>query len=287
MAMSDNSAIEWTTHTFNPWWGCVRISPGCRNCYADDLAHRWGKELWRRKGDRQIMADPYWRKPLKWNRDAEAAGEPAMVFCASMADVFEAHPVAETRAVQDIARARLWDLIERTPWLRWQLLTKRPENVAEMVPWSDDWPNGAWLGASVEDQRRADERVRSLLAVPAKTHFLSCEPLLGPVDLTSWLDPSLLCLSGCANLPTGSREQCSVSCRQLGGTMGMISWCIVGGESGPRARPMHPDWARSLRDQCRHAYVPFLFKQWGGRTPKAGGRELDGRTWDEYPAVTS
>jgi len=195
-----------------------------------------------------------------------------------------------------------------------------------------------WLGCSVENQQWADVRIPALLETPAAVRFLSCEPLLGPVRLTAWLDPSLLCLSGCADLPTGSRTNCSVACRQLGGTMGTIDWVIAGGESGSGARLMHPEWLRSLRDQCVSAGVPFHFKQWGEWLPyepdaqqpfwtapnrnyvdghvlpatlsdgepvdgwwaphpdsvvyqragkKAAGRELDGRTWDEYPAVVS
>lgn len=301
--MSDTTAIEWTDHTFNPWWGCARVSPACRFCYADRDARRYGMELWRRHGPRRMLSDANWAKPLKWNRDAERAGVPAKVFCASMADVFEDHPqVAEPRK-------RLWDLIERTPWLRWQLLTKRPENVAAMAPWGDSWPGHVWLGTSVENQRYADERIPVLLQHPAAELFLSCEPMVGPVDLSSYIARS--------DGPS-------------------VSWVISGGESGPKARVMHPDWPRSLRDQCVAARVPFLFKQWGewapgsapvdskrmdatvarddGRTfipaerlwsetpsvdrdrvnrkgwamvhragKKAAGRELDGRTWDEYP----
>lgn len=315
--MGDKTGIEWTSHTFNPWWGCARVSLGCNNCYADDVATRWGHdELWRAHGPRRMMADAYWRNPIKWNRQAESEGVPARVFCASMADVFEAHPEPDVRAQQDAARARLWDVIERTPWLHWQLLTKRPERVEGMVPWGDAWPSNVWLGTSVENQQFADVRIPQLLRIPAKVRFLSCEPLLGPVDLTKWTDAPPVC--GClAPEPSG------------------IDWVIVGGESGHDARPMHPDWARSLRDQCAALGVPMLFKQWGVWVPyeldaqppfwvsqsgdsidghclpatlsdgepvsgwwapdptdsviyrrvgrKAAGRELDGRTHDEYP----
>jgi protein gp37 len=178
------SKIEWTDYTFNPWWGCARVSPACRSCYADTLATRYGHDqLWRRKGPRRLMSDTHWKQPLKWNRDAERDGTPKRVFCASMADVFEDHPdVAESRQ-------RLWDLINATPWLHWQLLTKRPENVAAMAPWGNDWPDHVWLGTSVENQRWAETRIPHLLAIPAKTRFLSCEPLLGPVDLSQWMTP--------------------------------------------------------------------------------------------------
>lgn len=279
--MAENSAIEWCQNTFNPWWGCSRVSPGCRNCYADSLASRWGQgDLWRRKGPRRITSDANWRKPLRWNREAEAAGKPALVFCASMSDVFELHPVPEVNAELDAARARLWDLIEATPWLRWQLLTKRPQNVMGMVPWGDNWPVNVWLGTSVEDQKRADERIPELLKVPAKVRFLSCEPLLGDVTLHALYDHApwnytefgVLCTCGSA---MDSAENC------IGGNQ--IHWVIAGGESGPNARPVNPDWIRSLRDQCAETGTAFLFKQWGGRTAKANGRTLDGRVWTEYP----
>lgn len=227
------------------------------------------------------MSDGYWREPLKWNRKAEAAGRRALVFCASMADVFEAHPEPGIRALQDRTRDRLWELIAATPWLTWQLLTKRPGEVAGMVPWGDSWPENVWLGVSVEDQQRADERVPVLLGIPARVRFLSCEPLLESVSLDAWLDPPLLCSAECDGTPTVSRPTCSVACRQLDGTLGTIDWVIVGGESGPKARPMHPDWARSLRDQCVAASVPLLFKQWGEwgpapwRCDRAEGEDVD------------
>jgi protein gp37 len=275
--MADETAIQWTDHTFNTWWGCARVSPACRFCYADGLARRYGHELWRRSGPRRMLSDTNWKKPLKWNRDAERAGKPALVFCCSMADVFERHPVDEINAQLDSARARLWDLIDETPWLRWQLLTKRIENVASMAPWGEQWPSNVWLGTSVEDQRRADERIPTLLMLPAAVRFLSCEPLLGPVDLTK-----------VAYTDGGGTHLDVVHGRH--GAPGLwaapaqrVSWVIAGGESGPKHRPMNLDWARSLRDQCAAAGVPFLFKQVGGRTSKAGGRELDGRTHDEFP----
>lgn len=263
--MSDTTAIQWTDHTFNTWWGCSRVSLACRFCYADGLAHRYGHELWRRSGPRRMLSDANWKKPLKWNREAERASKPALVFCCSMADVFERHPVDEINAQLDSARARLWDLIGETPWLHWQLLTKRIENVADMVPWGFDWPANVWIGTSVEDQRRADERIPVLLTLPARVRFLSCEPLLGPVDLTLVDFDGATGLHVLENPPRG------------------VDWVIAGGESGAKHRPMNLDWARSLRDQCADAGVPFLFKQVGGRTSKAGGRELDGRTHDEFP----
>lgn len=289
-----DSEISWTHHTFNPWWGCARISPGCVHCYADTLASRWGHELWRRHGPRRAMSDNYWRQPLTWNRKAADTDGPVRVFCASMADVFEGHPEPEVRALQDKERARLWDLIEATPNLTWMLLTKRPENVAGMVPWGDEWPGTAWMGVSAEDQRRADERIPILRSIPAVVRFVSTEPLIGPVKLRDeWITSELLGFG-----PFGAE------------TSPCISWVICGGESGREARPMRPDWARSLRDQCAAAGVAFHFKQWGEYAPtgavvarrdtdwhpveeisrvgkKAAGRLLDGREWNEFPAAVT
>jgi protein gp37 len=225
--MTTGSKIEWCDHTFNPWWGCARVSPACRFYYAERDARRYGHQVWRRHGPRRLLSDGNWRLPLRWNRDAQRAGVPALVFCASMADVFEDHPqVVEPRQ-------RLWRLIEDTPHLRWLLLTKRPENVPEMVPgsWATGWPEQVWLGTSVEGQRYARLRIPLLLDVQGvRVRFLSCEPLLGPLDLSAWLSPRA------------------------------VDWVIAGGESGPRARPMHPDWARTLRNQAAAADVPFLLK---------------------------
>jgi protein gp37 len=159
--MGDTTGIGWTDRTFNPWWGCSRVSPGCRSCYADTLARRWGHDLWHRDGPRRLLGGASWAKPLRWNREAAAAGVPARVFCASMADVFEDHPQVVG------ARARLWDLIGQTPWLRWQLLTKRIENVPQMVPWGDRWPANVWLGTSVENGHYAAERIPVLASIPA------------------------------------------------------------------------------------------------------------------------
>jgi protein gp37 len=297
--MGDTSNIEWTDRTFNPWWGCSRVSPACRFCYADRDASRWGHELWRRNGERKPTSEAYWRKPHQWNREAERTGIRSKVFCASMADVFEDHPQVGPW------RERLWTVIESTPWLTWQLLTKRMENVAGMVPWSGAWPRNVWIGTSVENQRFADQRIPVLTALTAApVRFLSCEPILGPLASAA--------LDG-------------------------ISWCIAGGESGPKARISHPDWFRSLRDRCVAGGIPFLFKQWGQwapvndrpaerdvwlsldgkavpwqygdghlrvgagdfRSPRGSvlmrrhrskhvaGRELDGREWSEYPGGES
>jgi protein gp37 len=234
-------------------------------------------------GSRRMLSDAYWRKPLAWNREAQRTGVPLRVFCASMADVFEDHP-----QVTD-ARKRLWDLIERTPWLRWQLLTKRPENVPAMAPWTGPWPDHVWIGTSVEDQQRADERIPLLFQIDAPVRFLSCEPLVGQVDLAPYLaerndvtDPHL-------DAPEGAVVDGMERVGDHWTRRARIDWVITGGESGTKARPMDPAWPRALRDQCQTADVPYFFKQWGEWAPsgllaiggKRPGRALVGKPVDD------
>lgn len=244
--MGENSKIEWTDHTFNPWIGCTKVSPACDHCYAETWAKRTGQEhLWQGQRRRTTMSN--WQKVRKWNREAEAAGRRARVFCASLADVFD-------NQADRTWRRELWHYIEQTPHLDWLLLTKRPQNIAKMLPdpgtgvkpWGDGWHN-VWLGTTVENQEEADRRIPHLLAVPARVRFLSCEPLLGPVVISS------------AFLRQGDIGSWPFNVQPHAG----IDWVICGGESGPGARPMHPGWARALRDQCAAAGVPFHFKQWG------------------------
>lgn len=240
--MGKDSKIEWTDHTFNPWIGCSKVSLGCQHCYAETLMDkRMGRVQWGPNGTRERSSETYWRQPLKWNREAQDAGVMRSVFCASLADVFE------DRAELRQWRSDLFAMVEHTRYLRWLFLTKRPENVIEMVVWDAPGcklPENVWIGTSVENQATADERIPHLLRIPAPVRFLSMEPLLGPVDL-SGVSYSGLCRSG--DWGPG------------------IDWVIVGGESGHNARPMHPDWARSIRDQCQAASVPFFFKQMGGQ----------------------
>lgn len=163
--MGKHSSIEWCDHTFNPWAGCVKVSPGCAHCYAETLSKRFGQHIWgpAKTTPRRMMRDAYWRQPLTWNAHALSLGVRKRVFCASMADVFEDHPMVAS------ARLRLWDLIEQTPGLDWLLLTKRPEHVHTMLPaaWLATPPHNVWFGTSVEDQQRANERIPALLNVPA------------------------------------------------------------------------------------------------------------------------
>lgn len=272
--MAKNSHIEWTHHTFNPWWGCTRVSAACKNCYAERWAKRVGANVWGARMPRRFFGDRHWNDPLKWNREAEMNGHRRRVFCASMADVFE-----QRRDLQ-VWRERLWKLIEETPWLDWLLLTKRPEKVSNLVPWNGTWPSNVWIGTTVESKRWIERRIRALVELPVSIKFLSCEPLLDLIDLQPWMHE--------------------------------IDWVIAGGESGPHSRPMNPIWIRALRDQCTESRVAFHFKQWGNWKPVSSdddignrrtivlrgngevfrmaslgktnsGRELDGRTWDEIP----
>jgi protein gp37 len=282
--MGKETKIEWTHHTFNPWWGCVRVSPACKHCYAETWAKRLGEDLWGAKATRRFFTDSHWKEPIKWNSEAQKAGVRRRVFCASMADVFE------NRKDLNAARERLWRLIEATPHLDWLLLTKRIDQVKKLSPWSGKWPINIWLGTSTEKQNWLEKRVDHLLIHDATVRFVSAEPLLGPLEISKWLSKAGSASSG-------------------------INWVIAGGESGPNSRFMNPLWTELLRDQCNDAEVPFHFKQWGHWAPeeiilegisakaqrievvgrmgelikmvKVGktksGRLLDGVTWDEFP----
>ncbi|KVL18692.1 phage Gp37/Gp68 family protein [Burkholderia cepacia] len=267
--MAENSTIEWTDHTFSPWIGCTKVSPGCDHCYAEQLMDkRMHKVVWGQLGERVRTSAATWRQPLRWNaRHAEffaAHGRRQRVFCASLADVFD-------NAVDPAWRADLFRLITDTPNLDWLLLTKRIGNVAGMVVETADrlfedakrptrLPENVWLGATIVNQAEADRDIPKLLAVPARVRFLSMEPLLGPADISRHLDYcEKLDKHGISRRAGGQHIKCDEHCG--------ISWVIVGGESGRGARPMHPEWVRSLRDQCAASGVPFLFKQWGEWAP--------------------
>jgi protein gp37 len=288
--VGENSGIEWTHHTFNPWWGCLKVSPACDHCYAETWAKRWGSKVWGKETERRLFGDAHWNEPLKWDRAAEKAGERHRVFCSSMADVME------DREELFAERDRLWDLIERTPHLDWLLLTKRPQNFARFFRghWLRDPRPNVWLLTTVESDAFM-WRVEALLEVRAVLHGVSYEPALGPADFSPYLpSPSIR--------------------RSLDGrTLPSLGWIIGGGESGPGARPPHPDWFRAVRDDCAEAGVPFLLKQWGEYQPltridgvqetpfgdfcpesgwgfikkgtKTAGKLLDGREHLEYPAV--
>lgn len=258
--MGADSKIEWTTHTFNMWRGCTKVSAGCAHCYAETMSGRNPSTLgvWGPNGSRVVAAEAYWKQPIKWNKAAAAAGERHRVFCASMADVFEGEETmpGDSLDAVETARERLWNLIEATPALDWLLLTKRPRNIMHLVPetWRDAFPANVWIGTSVEDQAAADERIPHLLEVPARVRFLSMEPLLGAVTLDEeWLSVEYYVPPWELN-----HGDDSGACDEQ-----LIHWIIVGGESGSAARPMHPAWVRSLRDQAQADGAAFFFKQWG------------------------
>ena len=318
--MAEVTKISWTDATFNPWQGCVKVSPACRHCYAERDTKRFGKVRWGQSGTRVLTSEAYWKKPLKWNRDAQSAGVRKRVFCASLADVFEdwegrvrqtkgktlvhtscgwQEEVTEqhegcSRVTINDCRKRLFHLIDATPNLDWLLLTKRPENILRM--WVPYFPGGyiaeagsmnqegprknVWLGTSVENQVYADKRIPELLKCRhlAPVLFLSCEPLLGPVDLMEIHERT----------ETGDRFYSAMGTGSPEGAK--IDWVIAGGESGPDARPTDADWLRSLRDQCVENDVPFHFKQWGEfdqngvrSGKKAAGNTMDGVLHLEFP----
>jgi protein gp37 len=252
--VGERSKIEWTDSTWNPVTGCTKVSAGCDNCYAHTLAHVRLASVYLRQlpvvRTPENEADPFavrlWparlNDPARWR-------EPRMVFVNSMSDLFHVD-------VPDAFVRQIFEVMLRERRHIYQVLTKRP---ARAVRWfklnRDLFPEGEipahiWMGTSVENQD-ADFRIAHLRGLPARVRFLSCEPLIGPLDLHGRLEG--------------------------------IHWVIAGGESGPNHRPMEPEWAQLIRDRCNEANVAFFFKQWGGRTPKAGGRTLDGETWDDMP----
>ncbi len=261
--MGRETGITWTRSTFNPWRGCQRVSPGCEHCYAETLSKRnhallgqWGPPA---AGGTRVIASPaMWREPLRWNAAAKASGQEHRVFCSSLADVFEALPQLEE------PRRWLWTLIVATPHLNWLLLTKRPQNVLGMVPpsWLGgggiNFPSNVWLGTTVEDKARAQERISHLLRVPAKVRFLSMEPQLELINIAPWLF---------ADMSEYGKGRARLN---------QIHWVIQGGESGGQARPFDLDWARHTRDLCADAGVPYFFKQTGANVVRALESEVHG-----------
>lgn len=358
--MADRSAIEWTDSTFNPWIGCTKVSAACDHCYAEVSTPSRARGVeWGAGKPRQRTSAGNWKLPLRWNAEPfytcgcgyrgtmhdmttnavhgcglQFRRVRRRVFCASLADVFDNEVPAQWRA-------DLFALIHATPNLDWLLLTKRIGNAAAMLNAAagavmDDfcgaptwerapWPN-VWLGATICNQAEADRDVPKLLAVPAAVRFVSIEPMLGPVDIRDYMWP----VCGWWRSPHKSYAEAKAAGAECGlkrqslvhAGAQFIDWVIAGGESSSQARPMHPDWVRSLRDQCCPAGVAFLFKQWGEWAPpnyvasnnltesqilraeqhflqgddgcayqmlrvgkKAAGRLLDGATHDGYPEV--
>jgi protein gp37 len=241
--VGETTKIGWCDHTFNPWHGCQRISPGCERCYAESFSKRVGLKIWGPDAPRRFFGEKHWAEPLAWDRAAHKAGERRRVFCASMADVFE------DRADLVEPRSRLFDLIARTRQLDWLLLSKRPENMTRLAPasWRERWPSNVWAGATAEDNKRLAARTAHLRLVPADVRFLSCEPLLEDLDLAVHLDG--------------------------------IHWVIAGGESGAGARECSLAWLRNIVHDCDEANVAPFIKQAGSKPvdfcdnvpPDAGG----------------
>jgi protein gp37 len=254
--MAETTGIAWTDSSFNPWLGCSKISPGCDHCYAEvSTPSRAMRIAWGPHEERHRTSVGNWRLPLRWNaghaRFAAEHGRKRRVFCASLADVFD-------NRADPSWRADLWALVRATPHLDWLLLTKRIGNVAAMLPadWGSGYPN-VWLGISVVTQHEADRDVPRLLATPAAIRWLSMEPLLGPLSLRA---PRGLC---------GQR----------------LDWVIVGGESGPYARPMLASWVSDIREQCTELDIAFFFKQWGGTAKDKGGCLLGAHAAKAWPAT--
>lgn len=241
--MADKTIIAWTDHTFNAWWGCTKVSSGCANCYAADLAQRYGHDVFGPTAGRRTFGPKHWGEPIEWNKQAEAEGRRHRVFCGSMMDWAEARPDLMPH------RRALWYVIRATPWLDWQLLTKRPENITAFLP--DDWGAGyrnVWLGTSIESNAYA-HRANTLRQIPAVVRFVSYEPALGPLDQ--------LDLTG-------------------------LHWVIYGGESGAKHRDHDITWPREMKARCAAARVAFFFKQSPDRFTERG-TTLDGETVRMYP----
>lgn len=264
-----NTKISWAHHTFNPWWGCEKVSPACDFCYAEAFSKRVGKKVWGKDAPRRAASDSYWMEPFNWDYEAQRAKTRHRVFCASMADVFEA------RTDLDPLRERLWQTIGSTPFLDWLLLTKRPENILQMTPghfWGPKDPiRNVWVGTTVENQRRADERLPFLARVRAAVRFVSAEPLLGPLDLTGYFPKPMYHCGACGHeFMRPEHPACGTFKNTPTSYFMGIDWVVAGGESGPHARPTNPLWVRALRDQCKEREIPFHFKQWGEWAPHGG-----------------
>jgi protein gp37 len=290
--MAEESKIEWTKSTFNPWIGCTRVSPGCDSCYAAvSTPARAMKIEWGPGKPRHRTSESTWAQVRRWNAKAAKTGEFWPVFCASLADIFD-------NEVPNEWRRDFWALVRECPHLTFQVLTKRIGNVPTRVPtdWGDGYPN-VWLGITVVNQEEADRDIPKLLMMPAKKRWLSMEPLLGPVNLRciGWAGSERGFLDATDGTTT---YNAAPSSDRWSPNLPALDWVVVGGESGNNARPMHPEWARSLRDQCAAAGVPFLFKQWGEwlpghhYTPELQERDsdlaqsrypcaqFDGKNWD-------
>ena len=250
--MGTETKIAWTMHTHNPWIGCTKVSPGCDHCYAETLNHRWGNDNWGKGKPRRTTSDANWKQPLRWNKAADAAGEKQMVFCASLADVMDDE-------APEGQRERLWELIDSTPNLIWQLLTKRPQRYVRYLP-KEFKHNNVWLGMSAENQANFEIRADHLIDASVDrgtVAFISYEPALGPLTLSTrpnW----------------------------------QLDWLICGGESGPDRRPMELQWAERIRLECEERGTKFFMKQMSARTPEQGAALIPASLLiREFPEVSA
>jgi protein gp37 len=295
--VGESTAISWTDHTFNPWWGCWKIAPECANCYADELANRYAPGHWGRTAPRRFFKDGHWSEPRKWNRAALRDGVRRRVFVGSMCDWAEAHPDPATASAIATARRRLFNLIGDCTALDWLLLTKRPESARELVPWmatvadwqsvgvsdgkleqiADPWPH-VWLGVSA-GHRDSLDKIETLRGIPAAVRFVSCEPILSDITASEW-DRAL------GHAPRLHSPEDPTR----------IHWLIVGDESAAqsRVRRANLEWVRVARDAAARSGVAFHFKQWcGPDAPGLAGRAeprgkihlpiLDGRQHAAFP----
>ncbi len=285
--MGATTNISWSDATWNPTTGCSHVSPGCENCYAETLSlrHGWSKKPWTKPNaaENVILHPDRLSLPMTWKT-------PRRVFVDSMSDLF--HENIPDEFIASVFDVMGWSATQHI----YQVLTKRPERMAKLVPkiletkFGGKAPKNVWLGVSVEDQRRADERIPLLRQTPAAVRFLSVEPLLGPVDIDKWLfhccefcdGQGVYDLSAADSEAEPNIRPCD-SCH--GQYITNIDWVIVGGESGPGHRPMDLDWARSIRDQCQAAGVALWFKQESSLRPGANPL-LDGKEWHQFPEVT-
>lgn len=230
--MGKETGISWTDHTFNPWWGCLKVSPGCTNCYAEAFAKRTGHDVWGPEAEYRTFGFKHWQEPVKWNASAKERGVTERVFCASMADVFD-------ERASGIERSRLWSLIWETPNLTWQLLTKRPENWRGYLPSGDRVPPNVWLGFTAESQEYFDKRAAHMATIRSEyfpgPFFVSYEPAIAPLRI----------------------EKCDPR----------LEWLIFGGESGGKRRPMETAWAENVKADCERLGIAFFMKQMSAITP--------------------
>lgn len=266
--------IEWTDATWNPVTGCTKVSPGCKNCYAEKMHSRltaMGQAKYAEPFGTVRCHEDALDVPLRWRK-------PRRIFVNSMSDLF--HEEVSFKFIVQVYR-----VMQMAHWHTYQILTKRAERLLEFTRWlggvddisAAEWPRQCWLGVSAENQEQADKRIPYLLRTPAAVRFVSLEPLLGPVDI----DKRLINCDGCGNQGstayiTRYDDQLCRACDK-GAEGPSLDWVICGGESGPHARPMHPDWVRSIRDQCQGARVPFFFKQWGEWRPQSHGARDGGK----------